>query len=123
MISFIIQAVFNYNSAQGNKQQRIYDLLHAETKPNESCVYKVKKTILRKKEDFKDKGEWRNEQKKKDVLTALATSIKKGPTMSIRKYPKELKVHEKTVWTAIKQDVSQDINPLITFYGVFKKTE
>ena len=29
----------------------------------------------------------------------------KDPATSIRKYANELKVHEKTVWTAIKQDL------------------
>ena len=38
--------------------------------------------------------------------------IKKDPTMSTRKYDHELKVHEKTVWTAIKQDLSPDLNLL-----------
>ena len=32
--------------------------------------------------------------------------------MSIRKHAIELKVHEKTVRTAIKQDLSPDLNPL-----------
>ena len=32
--------------------------------------------------------------------------------MSIRKYANELKIHEKTVRTAIKQNLSPDLNPL-----------
>ena len=43
-------------------------------------------------------------------LTALATAIKKDPI--IRKHAYELKVHKKTVWKAIKQDLSPDNNPL-----------
>ena len=58
-------------------------------------------------------AEWRIEQKRKEgFLTALAIAIKKDPTTSIRKHSNELKVHEKTVRTAIKQDLSSDLNPL-----------
>ena len=38
--------------------------------------------------------------------------IKKDPTASIRKHPSELKVHEKTVRTAIKQDICSDLKHL-----------
>ena len=48
-------------------------------------------------------------------------AIKKDPTTSIRKHANELKVHEKTVRTAIKQDLNPDHNPLITLYGRFRK--
>ena len=51
-------------------------------------------------------------KKQKGFLTSLATAIKKEPTTSIRKHTKELKVHEKTVRTAIKQDLSPVFNPL-----------
>ena len=39
-------------------------------------------------------------------------AIKKDPTTSMRKHINELKVHKKTVRTAIKQDLSPDFNPL-----------
>ena len=43
--------------------------------------------------------------------------IKKDPTVSIRKFANELIVHKKTVRTAIKQDLSPNLNsPLITLY-------
>ena len=60
------------------------------------------------------KGEVEDRTKKwKEVfLTALATLIKKDPTTSIRKHANELKVHDKTVRTAIKQDLSPDLDPL-----------
>ena len=38
--------------------------------------------------------------------------IKKDPTTSIRKHANELKVHEKTVRTAIKQDLSPDLQTI-----------
>ena len=38
--------------------------------------------------------------------------IKKDPTMLILKHTNESKVHEKTVRTAIKKDLSPDLNPL-----------
>ena len=39
-------------------------------------------------------------------------AIKKKPTISIRKPTNESKVHEKIVMTAIKQNLSPDLNPL-----------
>ena len=42
--------------------------------------------------------------------------------MSIRKHANELKVHEKTVRTAIKQDLGPDLNPLNYTMGFFLKT-
>ena len=41
--------------------------------------------------------------------------IKKDPIMSIRKHTNELKVHEKTVRTGIKKDLSPDLKPLDYF--------
>ena len=41
-------------------------------------------------------------------------AIKKDPTTSIREHVNELKVQEKTLETAIKQDLSTDHNTLIT---------
>ena len=49
---------------------------------------------------------------KEGFLTALATVIMKGTTTSIRKHANELKVNEKTVRRAIKQDLSPDHNTL-----------
>ena len=47
--------------------------------------------------------------------------IKKDPTKSIRKHANELKVHEKTVRTAIKQDLSRDLNPFdCTIWGILE---
>ena len=49
------------------------------------------------KELFREKWEWRIEQKKRkeDFLTALVTAIK-DTTASIKKHTCELKLHEKT---------------------------
>ena len=74
-------------------------------------IYKAKKNFFKENLIFKNQREWRIEQKT-NILTALATTLKKDPTTSIRKHTKELKVHEKTVRTAIKQDLSPDLNPL-----------
>ena len=55
---------------------------------------------------FKEKTECGIERKneKNAFLTALASAIKKDhPPTSLRKLPNELKVHEKTVGTTIKQ--------------------
>ena len=52
-----------------------------------------------------------NKKQTEGFLTAFATVIKKDPTTSIRKHANELKVHEKTVRTEIKQDLSPDLNP------------
>ena len=98
-------------SEQEKKRQRIYDLLNAETKPKFLCLAYTKeiKKCYRKEE----KEGWGTEQnQKKGFLTALATVIKKDPQTSIKKQANELKVHEKTVRTAIKQDFSEDLNCL-----------
>ena len=48
--------------------------------------------------------------------------IKKDPTTSIRKHANELKVHEKTVRTAIKHDLNPDHNPLdYAIWGILVK--
>ena len=39
-------------------------------------------------------------------------AIKKEPMMSIRKHTNKLKVYEKTVRTAMKQDLNPDLDPL-----------
>ena len=44
-------------------------------------------------------------RKTKMFLTAFTTAIKKDPTNFIKKHTNELKVHAKTVRTAIKQDL------------------
>ena len=96
MISSIIQALFKIKiqpnmSEQENKRQRIYDLLNA--------VRKRRSRILNKK-------------RKEGFLTFLTSVIKKDPTASIRKHANELKIHEKTVRIANKQDLNPDFNPL-----------
>ena len=113
---------------QEKKRPRIYDLLNDETKPKFLCqpYRKQRKNFYRK--TFKKKVKWRIEQKKKkkkkkcksSFLTALDTT-KKDLTMSIRKHGKELKVLKKTVKTAIKQDLSQDLNSLDYAMRHFRK--
>ena len=47
--------------------------------------------------------------------------IKKDLTISIRKHVNELKVHKKTIRTAIKQDLSRDLNTLdYAIWGVLE---
>ena len=53
-----------------------------------------------------------NKKRIEGFLTAPATAIEKDPTASIRKHVNELKVHEKTMRTAIEQHLSRDFNPL-----------
>ena len=58
---------------------------------------------------------------KESFLIAPATGIKKDPTMSIRKHTNELKAHKKTVRTAVKQDLSPDLNHLdYTIWGILE---
>ena len=107
---------------RNNKESTIY----LTPKPSQSflsIVYKAKKKnfqknrFLRKMEigglsqKNEKKGVLENKQmqRKEGILIALATTIKKDPTTSIRKHF-ELKVHEKTVRTAIKQDLSPGLN-------------
>ena len=115
MISSIIQALFIKIQSNMSEQQRIYDLLNTETKPKVSlsAVYKAKKnSFLRKK--------WSGDLNKKGFLTALTMAIKKDPIISIKKHVNELKVYDKTVRTAMKQDLSPDLDPLYTIWGVLE---
>ena len=95
-------------SDQEKKRQRIYDLLNAEIQPKFLCLsYRKRRKNFTEKYLFKEQGSERlnkkkKKKKKKGFLTALATAIKKGPTTSIKKHTYELRVHEKTVGTAIK---------------------
>ena len=113
MISSIIQGLsfinIQPNMSEQEKKRWIYDLLFAENKPK-FFVYSIQSKD--KKSIFKEKREYRIEQKtkKKGFLTALVTAIKKDPTTSRRKHTNELKVHEKTARTAIKQDLTPDFN-------------
>ena len=63
-----------------------------------------------------------NKKIKEGFLIALATVIKKDPATSIRKNAYELKVHKKTVRTAIKEDIRADLNPFdYAIWGVLEK--
>ena len=97
-------------------------------KPSQSfLVHRIqsKEKFCTEKELFKEKRDQRIEQKtkkKKGFLTALAMVIKKELTKSIRKHTTDLKVHKKIVRAAIKQDLSQDLNPLdYAKMGCFRK--
>ena len=104
-------------SEQEKKRPRIYDLLNFETKPKFLCLpYKKQRIFFYRKRTFKGEKGVGTEQKTKSFRfflfsppSALATAIKKDPTTSIRKHANELKVHEKTVRTTIKQDWSPDL--------------
>ena len=111
-------------SEQEKKRQRISDLLNAETKPKCLCLPYRKQ---RKKFCFfflqkrKRKNEGLNKKRKEGLLTALAAVIKKNPSTTIRKHANELKVHEKTMRTAIKQDLSPELKPLdYAMWGVLE---
>ena len=68
--------------------------------------------FLQKKSFLREKGsEELNKTRKEGFLTAFITAIKKNPITAKRKHTNELKVHKKTVRTAIKQDSSRDLNP------------
>ena len=89
-----------------------------------STVYKAKEKNLQKKNFLRKSGCKRlNKKRNKGFLTALATAMKKDPTTSIRKHASELKVHEKTVRTAIKEDLSPDFNPLDEAYQKIKQMQ
>ena len=50
-------------SEQEKKWQRIYDLLNAETKPKFAYYIQSKEKFFKEKELFKEKEDWRIEQK------------------------------------------------------------
>ena len=110
-------------SEQEKKTTKIDELLNAETNPKFLCptYTKQKKKITQEKKNFLRKGglkDWTKKQKE-GFLTDLATALKKDAATLIRKQANGLKVHGKTVRTAIKQDFNQDFNPLIALYGAF----
>ena len=95
-------------------------------KPSQTFfVYRVqsKEKDFIEKELFKGKGSGGlNKMQKRCFLTAFPTAITKDHTMSIRKHTNELKVHKKTMRTAIKQDLIPDLNPHdYTLWGVLEK--
>ena len=94
-------------SEQEKKRQRIYDLLNR----------------IQSKENFfrKRTSEGLNKKRKEGFLTALATTIKKDTTTSIRKHANELKVHEKTAMAAVKQGLGPDLTPL--YYAIWRVFE
>ena len=54
---------------QEKKRQRIHDLLNAETKPKFHCLqYTNQRKMITEKELFKEKTEWKIEQKTKIKL-------------------------------------------------------
>ena len=81
----------------------VYSILNKEI----FFFFLQKKSFLRKRRSGR-----LNQKRKEGFLTALFMVIKKEPITSIRKHANELKVHQKTVKTAIKQDLSPDPNPL-----------
>ena len=107
-------------SEQEKEQQTIYDLLKAETKSK--FLYPKQRKNLQQKSFLRKSGSGGlNIKRNEGFLTALATAIKKDPTTSIRKHANELKVHEKTVKTAIKEDLSSDRNLLdYAIWGVLE---
>ena len=69
-------------------------MFYLTPKPSQSffvCrIQSKEKYFTEKKRLFKEKREWRIEQKRKEsFLTALAAAIKKDPTTSISKYANE----------------------------------
>ena len=101
-------------------------------KPSQSCfVYCIqskekyffffyrKNNFLRKREE----EDWtkKKQKRKESFLTTLASAIKKGSKLLVRKIANELKVSEKTVKTAIKQDLRPLLNPL--HYAIWRVLE
>ena len=102
-------------SKKRNEKESMICFTPKQAKVSLYTVYKTiflfqKKCFVRKREN--EELNKKTKQKRKGFLTALATVMKKDYTMSIRLHANELKVHEKTVRTAIKQDVSPDLNSL-----------
>ena len=65
--------------------------------------------------------DWIKKNEKNTFLTTPTTVIKKDPTTSIKKHVYELKVHEKTVRTAIEEDSNPDLKPLdYAIWGVLE---
>ena len=90
-------------------------MIFLTAKPSQSVFgmryTKQSKSILRKKSFLRKRGGGGpNKKRKESLLTALGGTIKKDPTTSLRKHSNKLEVHKKTVKTAIKQDLCQDLH-------------
>ena len=117
---FFISAFFkNYNSAQYEWARKSNKGSIICLTPNQAKVFFVyhiqsKEKTFTEEKIFKEKGEWngRVNRKKKGFLTAVGRAIKKNPKTPKIKNANELKVLEKTLKAAIKQDFSPDRNPL-----------
>ena len=111
---------FNQYSAQyewARKRNSKESIICLMLKPNQSFFVNIiqsKEKILPKNNFLRKRGSGGLNKNKKKVffLTALAMAIKKDPTASIRKHTNELKICKKTVRSAIKQDLSPDLNSL-----------
>ena len=88
-------------------------MIYLTTKPNQNFFFlpytKQRNFFLRKKGFLRKRvSGGLNKNQKEGFLTALTMVIKKDLTTSIKKHANKLKVDDKTVWTAIKQDLSLD---------------
>ena len=98
-------------SEQEKKRQRIYELFNVETKLKFLCLSytKHRNILFTEKELFMERGRGGlNKKRKEGFLTAIAATIKKDPTTSIRKHANELK----TIRTTMKQDLNPNLNSL-----------
>ena len=98
-----------------------------QVKVSLSSYIQSKEKKLTEKEVFKEKWEVEDwiKKRKENFLNVLTSAIKKDPTTLIRMHANELKIHEKTVRTVIKQDLSPDRNLLdyVTWGVLEKKTQ
>ena len=100
-------------------------MLNAETKPNFLCLsYTKQRKNFTEKELFKEKEEWRIEKKqktKRSLLNCHRYSDYEGPHNVNKKALLWIESQREIVRTAIKQDLSYDLNPLgYAIWGVLE---
>ena len=109
---FINHALFKIKilpniTVQEKKRQRNCDLFNAETKPKFLSIYIKQRFFLKEEEPLREKEEVEDWAKNEKRVFAMAFKME-----SLGKHANELKVHEKTVWRAIKQYSGPDFKSL-----------
>ena len=84
-------AIYEWAKKRNEKESMIFFT------PKTSQILFVYCKLTKEKKLFKEKSDWRIEQKSEETfLTALSTAITRDPAMPIGKHANELKIHEKT---------------------------
>ena len=123
MIRSIIQKLFfikiQLNMNKQDKESMICIISKSSQNFSVNCIQN-KENFLSEREYFKKtENGGLNKNRSEGFFNFSRHGDLEGPNRIIRKYANELEVNEKSVKTAIKQDLNPDVNLLNTLYEVF----